>query len=113
MQAPFYLLAIYAFLRRRNWIRLPAMGYCTVLLTIMPIVLGEQYFGEHATDKPLLVTAVYSAYVVMPLLLLARVWQPQVFASYTYGKKAERLAASGNGQSPKVGRRSTSPARSR
>ena len=35
--------------------------------------------GEHATERPLLVTSVYAAYVIMPLLVLARVWQPDVF----------------------------------
>lgn len=79
VQAPFYVLAIYAFVRQRTWIRIPAIIYSTVLLTIMPIVLGEQYAGQHATSKPLLVTAVYSAYVVMPLVVLARVWSPDVF----------------------------------
>ena len=36
VQAPFYMLAIVAFLRRANWIRIPAIVYSTVLLTIMP-----------------------------------------------------------------------------
>ena len=45
VQAPFYAVAIYA-----------------VLLTIMPIVLAEQYFGPHASRRPLFVTAVYGAW---------------------------------------------------
>lgn len=79
VQVPFYLLGIFAFVRRLDWIRIPAIVYSTVLFTIMPIVLGEQYYGEHATKKPLLVTAVYAAYVIMPALVLLRVWDPQVF----------------------------------
>ena len=72
-QAPFYAVALFAWIRRRSWIRTPAIMYSVVLLTILPIVLAEQYYGEHATAKPILVTAVYSPYVIMPLLMLARV----------------------------------------
>ena len=36
VQAPFYAVAIFAFVRRANWIRLPAIVYSTVLLIIMP-----------------------------------------------------------------------------
>ena len=105
VQAPFYAVAIYAFLRRKNWIRLPAVVYAVVLLTIMPIVLGEQYFGEHATDKPALVTAVYAAYVVMPLAVLYRVKDAEVFPA-----PPAKGAARGRSPSPKPRR---SPARRR
>lgn len=83
VQAPFYVYAFIAFAQRDNRVRLPAIVYSTVLLTIMPIVLSEQYVGPHATDRPLLVTAVYGAYVLMPLIVLNRVvWRPEVFADY-------------------------------
>ena len=54
-------------------------SYCAVLLTIMPIVLGEQLFGPHATSRPGLVLAVYAAYVIMPALVAWRVRHPEVF----------------------------------
>ena len=79
VQAPFYALAILAFLRGHSWIRLPALVYSSVLLTIMPIVLGEQLFGPHATSRPRLVLAVYAAYVIMPALVAWRVRHPEVF----------------------------------
>ena len=79
MQAPFYALAILAFMRGQSWIRLPALVYSSVLLTIMPIVLGEQLFGPHATSRPGLVLAVYAAYVIMPALVAWRVRHPEVF----------------------------------
>ena len=97
------VLAIYAFVRKCNWIRLPAFVYSTVLLTIMPIVLAEQYAGPHATAKPLLVTAVYAAYVIMPILVIVRVWSPEVFPS-----TAVASADSGSAR-----RRARSPARAK
>ena len=93
VQAPFYAVAIYAFVRQRSWVRVPAIVYATVLLTIMPIVLAEQYFGPHASRRPLLVTAVYGAYVLMPVLLLVRVWSVDVFPSTPLAKRKE-IAAS-------------------
>ena len=102
VQAPFYMLAIFAFLRRANWIRIPAIVYSTVLLTIMPMVLGEQYAGAHATDKPLLVTTVYSAYVIMPIIILYRVRHPILFASYAPAPKASAAKASAAKASPKA-----------
>ena len=104
VQAPFYVVAIYAFRRQRNWIRLPSMLYATVLLTIMPIVLAEEFAGQHKTPRPLLVAAVYGPYVLMPLLLLARVWSPEVFPP---------VEPSPNGPAPPngSGRRAKSPSK--
>ena len=45
-QAPFYAVALFAWIRRRSWIRTPAIMYSVVLLTILPIVLAEQYYGD-------------------------------------------------------------------
>ena len=50
-----------------------------MLLTIMPMVLGEQLFGPHATTRPGLVLAVYGAYVLMPAVIAWRVRHPDVF----------------------------------
>jgi len=117
VQAPFYAVALFAFARQRDWIRVPAIMYSVVLLTILPMVLTEQYLGPHRTEKPLLVTAVYSPYVIMPIVVLARVLpSPTVFPKRTpsatptpaaYEHKANgRSAASGhNGhEKPRAGR---------
>jgi len=119
VQAPFYVLAILAFLRQQSFIRLPAIIYSTVLLTIMPIVLGEQYYGPHRTEQPLLVTAVYGAYVVMPILVLLRVRHPDVFpptpAATATALKSQQEAkvtqAASNKTPPR--RRATSPSAAR
>ena len=112
VQAPFYAVAIYAFVRQRSWVRVPAIVYATVLLTIMPIVLAEQYFGPHASRRPLLVTAVYGAYVLMPVLLLVRVWSVDVFPSTPLAKRKAAGLAGGEAAAP-AARRVRSPARKR
>ena len=110
VQVPFYLMGIFAFTRRLNWVRIPAIVYSVVLLTIMPIVMGEQYFGEHATKKPWLVTSVYAAYVIMPLLVLARVWDAEVFPPST-SKQAGRTGKAPPAANKTPARASKSPAR--
>jgi len=39
---PFYLVAIYAFLRRRPWIRVPALLWAATMLTNVSIILGRR-----------------------------------------------------------------------
>lgn len=119
VQAPVYVLGLYAFSRRRNWVRGPALVYAIVLLTIMPMVLAEQLVGEHATDRPLVVLAVYSPWLIMPVLLLWRVFPSggaPVFATPD-ALPAMARAPTKSGQavtkSPARARARASPARSR
>ena len=123
VQAPFYMLAMYAFARQRAWIRLPAIVYSAVLLTIMPIVLGEQFYGPHRTDRPVLVSAVYAAYVLMPILVFLRVLDPNVFPRKAKGAAGKATTAhraanasrrgsrtsSSVSPTPRTGRRAVSP----
>ena len=100
VQAPFYALALLAFARGENWIRLPAVVYASVLLTIMPMVLGEQLGGPHATARPGLVLAVYSPYVFMPLLVAWRVRHPGVFPPRVVEGATVAAVAAGIGGAP-------------
>jgi hypothetical protein len=115
VQAPFYVLAIEAFVRQRNSIRIPAIIYSTVLLTIMPMILFEQYYGPHRTKHPWLITAVYGAYVVMPLLVLWRVASPNVFhvkrGPMNASSKAQAKPEPRASPPTKPQRRATSPRR--
>jgi hypothetical protein len=46
---PFYLMAIYAFLRGKEWIRIPSIIYASVMLTNVTIILSEEAFGPYRT----------------------------------------------------------------
>lgn len=74
VQLPFYCAAIYAFLYRREWIRVPAVIYASSLLTIMTIILAEQFIGEYPSPKPGVMLAAYAPWALAPALILARVW---------------------------------------
>lgn len=80
--APFYIVLVYALIRGRNWIQLPAVIYATMIVTLTGIVVcGVEFFGEpeYRTPNPLGFLAYNSLYVLIPLLLLIRMRKPAPF----------------------------------
>lgn len=69
---PFYACAIYAFIRGRDWIRLPSLLYGASIITIVCIILSEEYGGPHATPHFPVVLMLNLPWIVMPALLIAR-----------------------------------------
>jgi len=76
-----YLVAIYAFLRRRPWIRVPALLWAATMLTNVSIILGEEAFGEHRTPQLAMVVLANAAWVAFPLLVLYRMAREEPFAA--------------------------------
>jgi EXPERA (EXPanded EBP superfamily) len=48
---PFYVLAIYAYVKGRDWIRFGSIIWASVMLTNVSIILFEEINGEHATPQ--------------------------------------------------------------
>ncbi len=81
--APFYLVLVYALIRGRNWIQLPAVIYATLIAGITGVVVfGVEFFGEPEwrTPNPIGFLAFNLPYVLIPLLLLIRMRKPEPFA---------------------------------
>ena len=79
---PFYIVLVYAFLRGRNWIQLPAVIYATMISSITGIIVfGVEFFGEpeFQTQNPAKFLAFNLPYVLIPLLLLIRMRKPLPF----------------------------------
>jgi hypothetical protein len=79
---PFYLVLVFAIVRGRNWIQLPAVIYATMISVITGvIVFGVEFFGEpqYQTHNPVKFLAFNLPYVVIPLILLARMRKPEPF----------------------------------
>jgi hypothetical protein len=72
---PFYAAAIYAFVRGKDWIRLPSLLYSAVMLTNVTIILGEEFAGPHATPHFGVVFLANLPWLLFPLLIIARMWQ--------------------------------------
>ena len=49
---PFYVVAIYAYVKGKSWIRMPSVIYASMLLTNVIIILGEEYAGAYSLCGP-------------------------------------------------------------
>jgi hypothetical protein len=77
---PFYAFAIYAFIRGRDWIRIPAIFYAGMMFTGVIVILGEEAAGAHATPHLPLVLGLNLPWLLVPLLLTARLWNEHPFS---------------------------------
>ena len=93
-------MAILAFLRGSEWIRLPAIFYSGMMFADVFIILGEEIAGPHATPHLAIVTALNLPWLLLPLLLTARLWKEHPFTrpvsevAATSALSVENVAAS-------------------
>ena len=72
--APFYALAIYAFVYECDWIRpLSLMWSGSILVTMLPVWWEALVLPDLASPRPLSFMAAYGAFAAVPVLLAARV----------------------------------------
>jgi hypothetical protein len=79
---PFYFVLAWALLKGKNWIQLPAVIYASAISFITGIlVFGVEFFGEpqFQTPNPVKFLAFNLPYVILPLVLLARMRAPAPF----------------------------------
>jgi hypothetical protein len=79
---PFYVVLVYALITGRNWIQLPAVIYATMIVTLTGVVVfGVEFFGEPEwrTQNPVKFLLFNLPYVLVPLVLLARMRRPAPF----------------------------------
>ena len=72
---PYYAFAIFAFIKGKNWIRVPSIIYASVMLTNVTIIMSEEIWGPYATPHLASVIGANAAWVVAPILLLIRNWR--------------------------------------
>ena len=72
---PYYLVAIYAFIKGKNWIRFGTIIWAAVMLTNVSIILFEEINGDHATPELSRVLMANTAWVIFPLIILYRMWR--------------------------------------
>ena len=79
---PFYLLLSWCLVKGKNWIQMPAVIYGTMISSITGvIVLGEEFFGEpqYQTQNAPKFLALNLPYILLPMLLVARMRKPLPF----------------------------------
>jgi hypothetical protein len=78
-----YPIFIYAFVRGRNWVRVPALLYGAAIVYSTAVYFGWEFLDEtnRANANLLAVFVVNIPYTVVPLLLLWRVRHPEPFGA--------------------------------
>jgi hypothetical protein len=71
---PFYAAAIYAYVKGKEWIRIPSIIWGTMLFTNVFIILGDELRGIHASPSPAVVVAANAPWAIVPILVIARMW---------------------------------------
>ena len=77
---PFYALAIYAFVKGRDWIRVPAIFYSGMMFADVFIILGEEIAGPYAAPRLLPVLGLNLPWLMMPIFLTLRLRHEHPFA---------------------------------
>ena len=76
---PFYAMAINAFVRGREWIRIPAIFYSGMMFADVFIILGEEIAGPHASPHLPVVLALNLPWLLLPIVLTIRLWNEHPF----------------------------------
>ena len=72
---PFYIVAIYAYITGKDWIRIPSIIYGSTLITIVLIILGEEIYGSHATPRLPVVIVANLPWLLLPIYIIYRMWR--------------------------------------
>jgi hypothetical protein len=77
---PFYFLAVYAFVRGRNWIKVPALVWSGTMLANVLIILMDERYGVTPAPNFGLVVAANLAWLLTPFLMMWRMRREQPFS---------------------------------
>ncbi len=72
---PFYIVAIYAYIKGKEWIRIPSIIYASTLLTVVLVILGEEIGGTHATSHLPIVLLANLPWLLFPIYIIYRMWR--------------------------------------
>ncbi|KAA6358794.1 MAG: hypothetical protein EZS28_045679, partial [Streblomastix strix] len=71
---PFYAIALYAFIKKKNWIRNYVIIWASMILVNLIVTVAEQLYGEFHTAYPGMMFVTYGAYIIFPILGLIRIF---------------------------------------
>ena len=69
---PFYAVAIYAFIKGKEWIRLPSLIWAVSLASGVIMILSEEAFGQYRTSHFALVAFANISWIIFPIIILVR-----------------------------------------
>lgn len=74
---PFYAMAVYAFIKGKDWIRNWCFIWGAVMMTNVFIICFEEAVGNHPTDNLPMVLALNAPWFLTPVLLMWRMWKTE------------------------------------
>jgi hypothetical protein len=69
---PFYAVAVYAYAKGKDWIRIPSIIWASVMMTNVTIILSEEIYGPHASPQLPLVLLANLPWLLVPIGVIAR-----------------------------------------
>lgn len=88
---PFSLYAMYAFARGDARVRLPGVIVSSFTFYSLILCIGSTLFGPVRSSDPVMFTAIYVPYLIMPALAIARLWPEKPFAPGALGGVARAV----------------------
>jgi len=76
---PFYVAAVYAFVRSRAWIRVPALVWSGMMASNVLIILMEERYGVTASPHFGVVVGANLTWLLLPIALILRMRKAEVF----------------------------------
>lgn len=77
---PLYLVIAWAFWRGVEAVRGPALAWAIAILYSLVVHLWMEFFGEHPTPRPVVLLLVYLPYMIVPIIVLARLREARPFS---------------------------------
>lgn len=77
---PYYAVALYAFVKGRDFIRIPSIMWASVMLTNVTVVLFEELLGPYATPARGIVLMANLPWLSFPLLMFWRMRRARPFS---------------------------------
>jgi EXPERA (EXPanded EBP superfamily) len=90
---PFYLFAIYAFIRGRDWIRVPALVWSGMMMSNVLIILLDERYGVTPAPNFTLVVGFNLPWLLLPLAVIWRMRRDHPFSRPVAAPAAEPASA--------------------
>lgn len=78
--APFYVAAIVALVRGRNWIHIPAIAYASAMVYSLVLYLGAQFSEPYLSPAPAKILAMNLPYAIIAVLFAYRMRSSRPFS---------------------------------
>ncbi|MFI5273285.1 MAG: hypothetical protein ACHQ4H_09680 [Ktedonobacterales bacterium] len=72
LYGPFYAAAIFAFIKGKDWIRVPSLVWAGMMLMGVTVILAEERYGPHATPQFGMVLLANLPWLLLPLAVIVR-----------------------------------------